>query len=60
MGEVIDFKTREQLSDYSIGNNYEIREFTIEWENLGLSHHGTLQIEYLLKCLENITYDNKS
>ena len=58
MGEVIDFKTKEQLSDYSIGN-YDVDEFTVTWENLGLSHQGTLQIDYLLKCLENITYDNE-
>ena len=43
MGEVVDFKTREQLSDYSIGD-YNIDEFTMTWENLGLSYHGTLQI----------------
>ena len=59
MGEVVDFKTREQLSDYSIGD-YNIDEFTMTWENLGLSYHGTLQIEFLLKCLENITHDNES
>mgnify|MGYP003326489295 CR=1 FL=1 len=59
MGSVIDIKTREEVIDYSI-NNYEFDQFTVTWENLGLSYHGTLQIEYLLKCLENIAYDNES
>ena len=47
------------MIDYSI-NNYDVDQFTVTWENLGLSYHGTLQIEYLIKCLENITYDNES
>lgn len=58
MSNVIDIATREQVVDYTM-NSYEVDQFTVTWENLGLSHQGTLQIDYLLKCLENITYDNK-
>lgn len=58
MSNVIDIRTREQVVDYT-ANNYEVDRFTLTWENLGLSHQGTLQIDYLLKCLENITHDNK-
>ena len=58
MGDVIDFKTKEIQKDFS-QSNYEVDRLTVEWENLGLSYCGTLQIDYLLKCLENLAYDDE-
>lgn len=58
MGDVIDFKTKEVQKDFS-QSNYEVDSVTVEWENLGLSYCGTLQIDYLLKCLENLAYDDE-
>jgi len=59
---VIDLDERRKNNFNNNFNNatpYEMDKFTMTWENLGLSHQGTLQIDYLLKCLENITHDNK-
>tara|TARA_X000001382_G_C3131135_1_gene166414 strand:- start:94 stop:264 length:171 start_codon:yes stop_codon:yes gene_type:complete len=51
MGEVFQFKTKKELSDFSM-NGYEVDEFTITWENLGLSFQGTIQIQNILDSLE--------
>ena len=51
MGEVFQFKTKKELSDFSM-DGYEIDEFTVTWENLGFSVQGTIQVQNILDFLE--------
>ena len=48
---VVDLDQRRK-NDYKV-HAYEIDKFTMTWEDLGLSCDGTLQIGYILDCLDS-------
>jgi|DEB0MinimDraft_3_1074331.scaffolds.fasta_scaffold127758_2 hypothetical protein len=61
MGDVVEFKQKEKKDyGYSYNVSYSYDTFTMEWENLGLSYHGTLQSNYIVDKLENLVTVDKS
>ena len=61
MGDVVEFKQKEKKDyGYSYNVQYSYDTFTMEWENLGLSCHGTLQSNYIVDKLENLVTVDKS
>jgi len=58
MDNIIKLQPKKSKTDFTNTSAYEIKKFTMTWEDTGLFYEGTIQINTMLKDIDN-AYDSK-